>query len=91
MEGHNQQVEEYATYQANLRAGVPVPRVVPDPNENLFITYPLMRLTFYLHEPPTNAMVKIVGPLLLVVNLMLVSRCSWHWSSIVYVILRTGG
>ncbi|CAM9627096.1 unnamed protein product [Ectocarpus sp. 12 AP-2014] len=73
MEGHNQQVEEYAAYQANLRAGVPVPRVVPDPDENLFITYPSMRLTFYLHELPTNAMTKIVGPLLLVISLMLVN------------------
>lgn len=38
--------------------------------EHLFITYPLMRLTFWLHEPTSKAVFKVLGPLLLVVTLM---------------------
>ena len=67
-DGHKQQVEPY---QAQLKAGR-VPTVF-DPDENVFVTYPLMRLTFYLYEPPAKAMFKIIGPLFLVLYLMLVS------------------
>ncbi|CAN0006474.1 unnamed protein product [Pylaiella littoralis] len=41
--------------------------------EHLFITYPLMRLTFWLHEPTSKAVFKVLGPLLLVVTLMWVN------------------
>ncbi|CAN0440273.1 unnamed protein product [Ascophyllum nodosum] len=44
----------------------------PDPDD-LFITFPLMRLTFWLHEPTSKAVFKVLGPLLLVVTLMWVN------------------
>lgn len=39
-----------------------------------FTTYPLMKLTFWLHEPTSKAIFEIFGPLLLVLALMLVCR-----------------
>ncbi|CAM9807519.1 unnamed protein product [Ectocarpus sp. 6 AP-2014] len=67
-DGHKKQVE---TYQADVEAGrAPT---VANPDDNLFVTYPLMRLTFYLYEPPAKAMFKIVGPLFLILYLMLMN------------------
>ena len=48
----------------------------PDPDD-LFITFPLMRLTFWLHEPTSKAVFKVLGPLLLVVTLMWVRKLSF--------------
>ncbi|CAB1100786.1 unnamed protein product [Ectocarpus sp. CCAP 1310/34] len=68
MDGHKQQAE---TYQADVEASrAPT---VADPDDDVFVTYPLMRLTFYLYEPPAKAMYKIVGPLFLVLYLMLMN------------------
>ncbi|CAN0424355.1 unnamed protein product, partial [Ectocarpus sp. 12 AP-2014] len=67
-DGHKLQAE---TFQADVEEGrAPT---VADPDDNLFVTYPLMRLTFYLYEPPAKAMFKVVGPLFLVLYLMLMN------------------
>eukprot|EP00903_Cladosiphon_okamuranus_P009090 g8688.t2 len=54
---------------ARLKRGVQQVRTADD----LFITYPLMRLTFWLHEPASKAVFKVLGPPLLVVTLMWVN------------------
>lgn len=55
---------------ARLKRGVQEVRTADD----LFITYPLMRLTFWLHEPTSKAVFKVLGPPLLVVTLMWVRK-----------------
>lgn len=40
--------------------------------EDVLFRYPQLRLTFWLYEPISKAIFKIVGPLFLVVSLMLV-------------------
>lgn len=42
--------------------------------DDMFTRRPQLRLTFWLYEPISKAIFKIVGPLLLVVSLMLVSE-----------------
>ena len=41
-------------------------------DDDLFIRHPQLRLTFWLYEPVSKAIFRIVGPLVLVVSLMLV-------------------
>ncbi|CBN74324.1 expressed unknown protein [Ectocarpus siliculosus] len=67
-DGHNQQLE---TYQADVEAGR-APRVA-NPDENLFVSCPRMRLIFYLYEPVLNVLFKIGVPLILVLVLMLMN------------------
>ncbi|CAN0285616.1 unnamed protein product, partial [Pylaiella littoralis] len=49
----------------------------PD-SDDLFITFPLMRLTFWLHEPTSKAVFKVLGPLLLVVIVMWVNSNEFY-------------
>lgn len=56
------------------KRGVPRNRNGDPLVEPEFVSYKRMRLVFYLHEPPTKTMFKVVGPLFLVLILMLVSQ-----------------
>ncbi|CAM9751946.1 unnamed protein product, partial [Hapterophycus canaliculatus] len=66
---HEKPTIEVCGPDARLKRGVQAVRSGKD----VFITFPLMRLTFWLHEPTSKAVFKVLGPPLLVVILMWVN------------------